>query len=205
MYSVAPSKTTKNVSITNIYDPTYYDQLYDPYKLPDSVPLQKYEDPCIALRGMEDPSGFVPGVVVKFLKTNPRAQAPIQATSGSAGWDLTACSVDYDITTGIATYFTGIAVSIPRGYVGLLYPRSSIYKKAQFLTNSVGVIDSDYRGEIMLKMRMIDTGHAPSSIYKVGDRVGQLVITPVPHVLFVEVSELDETERGTGGYGSTGN
>lgn len=95
---------------------------------------------------------------------------------------------------------TGLAVEIPKGYVGLIFPRSSCYKAGMLLTNCVGVIDSDYRGEI--KAVFVSDGQYRQ--YEVGDRVCQLVISPVPAVKFVEVQELSRTERGAGGYGSTG-
>lgn len=140
---------------------------------------------------------------VKFKKLHPDAVIPTKATSGSAGWDLTAISWN-DCGVGnvgcYIRYYTGIAVEIPPGYVGLLFPRSSCYKHSLSLANSVGVIDSDYRGEICLIYR-----HYKAVIdYMVGQRIGQLVIIPCPAVEMVEVEELSETERGHGGFGSTG-
>ena len=145
---------------------------------------------------------------VKFKKLHPDAKAPVRATDGSAGWDLTALGFAYideegeefETYTGIAKYRTGIAVEIPPGYVGLVFPRSSLFKTGMDLTNCVGVIDSDYRGEIAFVFRVIDIGDK----YKNGDRIGQLVIVPCPAVELVELEELSETERGTGGFGSTG-
>ena len=86
-------------------------------------------------------------------------------------------------------------------HVGLLFPRSSIYKTGMSLTNAVGVIDSGYRGEIMMKFEMTDS----RTMYEVGDRVGQLIIVPYPRIDFELVDELTSTDRGSGGYGSTGN
>ena len=100
----------------------------------------------------------------------------------------------------MVTFGIGLAVEIPEGHVGLLFPRSSVYKSGLTLTNSVGVIDSGYRGEIMMKFQVSSI----SNMYKVGDRVGQLLIVPYPQVEFEEVDELSSTERGKGGYGSTG-
>lgn len=135
---------------------------------------------------------------VKVKKLHEDAVIPEYAKPGDAGLDLTA--VDVSTSHGCITYHTGLAVEIPRWHVGLLFPRSSVYKTRQTLTNCVGVIDSGYRGEIMLKYTLSPT----QSEYKIGDRVGQLIIMPYPKVEFEEVDDLTETERGDGGYGSTG-
>lgn len=142
---------------------------------------------------------------IKFKKLHINAVSPTNSTEGAAGADLTAVSEKIDLgLTGITvTYDTGIAVEIPKGYVGLLFPRSSITKNTTLsLGNSVGVIDSDYRGSIQFKFRETAVGHGKK--YKVGDKVGQLVIIPIPQVNFEETSELSETTRGSGGFGSTG-
>lgn len=97
---------------------------------------------------------------------------------------------------------TGVAMEIPEGYVGLVFPRSSISKTDLFQRNAVGVIDADYRGEITIKFGYYD-GHGKGK-YEVGDRCGQIMILPRPTIEFVEVTELSDTERGAGGYGSTG-
>lgn len=136
---------------------------------------------------------------LKFKKLHKDAVAPKIANHGDAGADLTAISVDYDINN-IITYGTGIAVEIPEGYVGLIFPRSSIYKKQLILSNSVGVIDCGYRGEIKFKFR----GDRESDVYKIGDRIGQLVIMPIPSVEWQESEELTDSVRGEGGFGSTG-
>tara|TARA_B100001113_G_scaffold335074_1_gene314286 strand:+ start:1043 stop:1447 length:405 start_codon:yes stop_codon:yes gene_type:complete len=131
-------------------------------------------------------------------KLHPDAVIPRYAKAGDAGLDLTAVEIVAD--GSLLTYKTGLAVEIPDGYVGLLFPRSSVYKTGQTLTNCVGVIDSGYRGEIMMKFSFSPQGLE----YEVGDRIGQLLIMPYPKVEFVEVNELSETSRGSGGYGSTG-
>ena len=136
---------------------------------------------------------------VKIKKLNPEAIIPSYAKPGDAGMDLTAVDVSTPGGKHI-TYHTGLAIEIPEGYVGLLFPRSSVYKTGQTLSNCVGVIDSGYRGEIMLKYTLSPYGLE----YQVGERVGQLIIMPYPHVEFVEENELTQTERGEGGYGSTG-
>lgn len=138
---------------------------------------------------------------VRFKKLDKRAVAPIKAHATDAGFDLTAISVSEDGVRGIVSYGTGLAVEIPEGHVGLIFPRSSIYKKSLSLSNSVGVIDSGYRGEIMLKFR-IEQPHIMR--YPVGERIGQLIIIPYPEIEFEEAEELDNSDRGEGGFGSTG-
>ena len=135
---------------------------------------------------------------VKIKKLHDDAVIPKYAKDGDAGLDLTAVDVIAD--EGTITYKTGIAVEIPRWHVGLLFPRSSVYKTGQTLTNCVGVIDSGYRGEIMLKYSLSKYGKE----YEIGDRVGQLIILPHPNIEFEEVEELTKTSRGRGSYGSTG-
>jgi len=135
---------------------------------------------------------------VKIKKLHPDAVIPKYAKEGDAGMDLTAVEVVAD--GGTLTYKTGLSVEIPRWHVGLLFPRSSVYKTGQTLTNCVGVIDSGYRGEIMMKFTLSPYQRE----YDIGDRVGQLVTMPYPKVEFEEVDELTPTERGSGGYGSTG-
>ena len=140
---------------------------------------------------------------VKIKKLHSKAVVPRYAKPGDAGLDLTAVSMKLDSSSAgreLVTFGIGLAVEIPEGHVGLLFPRSSVYKSGLTLTNSVGVIDSGYRGEIMMKFQV----SAVSNMYKVGDRVGQLLIVPYPQIEFDEVEELSSTERGQGGYGSTG-
>ena len=136
---------------------------------------------------------------IRFKKLSPSAVVPRKAHASDAGFDLTCTR--YEVTNGeLFTYHTDIAVEIPDGYVGLLFPRSSIYKQDLFLTNSVGVIDSGYRGEVTVKFRP----HLFAKPYDKGDRVAQMIIMPYPHVDLVEVDELSDSDRGDGGYGSTG-
>ena len=139
-------------------------------------------------------------MIVKMKKTHPHAEVPTYAKEGDAAMDLHAVEVIKD-KYGNYVYLTGIALEIPTGFVGLLLPRSSVSKTSMALANSVGVIDSGYRGEIMFKYRRTD---AWNTIYRVGDRVGQLMIIPYPKVEFIEVDELSSTDRGSGGFGSTG-
>jgi len=137
---------------------------------------------------------------VKIKKLHPDAVIPRYAKIGDAGMDLTA--VSRNISEYIATYGTGLSVEIPEGYVGLVFPRSSIYKVDMYLTNSVGVIDSGYRGEIMAKFSLIESTQF-GKFYEIGERIAQLIILPYPQIEFEEVEELSNTERGIGGFGST--
>jgi len=137
-------------------------------------------------------------VKIKLLSKN--SVIPKYAKPGDAGLDLTAVSEEWNEDNSMVTYGTGLAFEIPEGHVGLLFPRSSVCKTSLNLSNSVGVIDSSYRGEVMLKYRYPEQG----LIYDIGDRVGQLIIMPYPKVKLVEVDELNTTERGEGSYGSSG-
>ena len=137
---------------------------------------------------------------IRFKKCHPAAVMPKRATTGAAGFDLTAVSVKYG-DGGKVFYDTGIAVEIPAGYVGLLFQWSSVYKTGLMLSCCVGVIDSDFRSSISM---IFNVGYGGCSPYQVGDRIGQIVFVPIPEVELVEADQLSETARGTGGYGSTG-
>ena len=144
---------------------------------------------------------------VKIKKLHKDAVIPKYETMGSVGMDLTAVSKEYD-EHGNVVFGTGLAIQIPEGYYADLRPRSSISKYDLVLANSVGTIDADYRGELILKFKPsvyfgVNRGDDDGVMYDVGDRIAQLVILPYPKVSFVEVDELSETERGTGGFGST--
>ena len=134
---------------------------------------------------------------VKIKRLNDKAILPTKAHATDAGYDLYASSCHYE--DGMLHYGTGVAVEIPEGYVGLVFPRSSIANTHLTLSNSVGVIDSGFRGEIKAKFRKGGTRG-----YNVGDRIAQLIIIPYPEVTFVEVDELSDSDRGIGGYGSSG-
>ena len=136
--------------------------------------------------------------IIKIKRLHEDAVIPAYARDGDAGMDLTA--VEVSGKDGFITYHTGLAIAIPRWHVGLLFPRSSVYKTGQTLTNCVGVIDSGYRGEIMMKYTLSPL----CKEYDIGDRVGQLIIMPYPRIDFEVVDELTKTDRGSGGYGSTG-
>lgn len=151
---------------------------------------------------------------IKIKKLHKDAIIPSYAKDGDAGMDLTAISENGSAKHGYVEFGTGLSIEIPKGYVGLIFPRSSISKKSTILANSVGVIDSGYRGEITLRFKVdtaalfaLDSSKAMKNYiyepYRKGDKVGQLIIMPYPHIEFEEVEELSETERGEGGFGST--
>jgi dUTP pyrophosphatase len=144
-------------------------------------------------------------MIVNIKKLVKEAVIPSYAKNGDAGLDLVATSRTIN-DEGIITYGTGLVFEIPEGYTGLLYPRSSLSKTDLILCNHVGVIDSGYRAEVLLKFRITsnDPFYNENKVYKVGDRIAQLIIVPYPKIEFNEVTELSSTERGTGGFGSTG-
>jgi dUTP pyrophosphatase len=137
-------------------------------------------------------------IIVKRLL--PEAVMPKRANKTDAGVDLVATSkrIEGDL---FIEYGTGIAVEIPKGYVGLLFPRSSVTNKQMMLKNSVGVIDSEYRGEIKARFMFRDENEEH---YSVGERVAQLLIVPIALPDFIESEVLNESDRGEGGFGSTG-
>lgn len=191
---------------------------------------------------------------IKIKKLVPEAVIPAYAKDGDMGMDITATSVEYDRELDCFVYHTGLAFELPKGYGMLIFPRSSNRKTNCYMANHVGILDSGYRGELLLcfkykdsvlsilssfrsdkfieriannletkdvkrlAMALIKTSNdiinddlqlndfmgnfAP---YKVGDRIGQIVIIPYPTVEFEETDTLSESERGAGGHGSTGN
>ena len=156
-------------------------------------------------------------VKVKFKKLHEDAVLPSYSKPGDAGMDIAAVS-DGEVVSSedgnslwyYVEYKTGLAVEIPPGFVGLLFPRSSVSKTALSLANCVGVCDSSFRGEICFRFK-IDYGcireaeklDGNPTTYKKGDRIGQLMILPYPTIEAEFVDELSETERGSGGFGST--
>lgn len=138
---------------------------------------------------------------VGIKKLHPDAIIPKYAKSGDAGLDLTATEIIKEEAFQV-TYGTGLAVEIPLGYVGLLFPRSSVRNYELALSNCVGVVDSGYRGEIQFTFNK--TGGVPSKKYEVGERVGQMIILPYPEIELVELDNLSSSERGEGGFGSSG-
>ena len=138
---------------------------------------------------------------IKIKKLHANAVIPKYSKPGDAGMDLVAISKEWSDNNSMITYDTGLAIEIPQGFVGLLFPRSSVSKTTLSLTNCVGVIDSGFRGSIMLKYKYLKVG----KIYEIGDRVGQLIIMPYPEIEFEETDELSSSERADNGFGSTGN
>lgn len=139
-------------------------------------------------------------MIIKFKRLYNNVPLPTIAYKGDAGFDLV--TINWTIMGDVIEYQTGIAVEIPEGYVGLIFPRSSVYRKDLILSNSVGVIDSGYRGEIKFKFRT--TTEVPS-VYAKGDKVGQLIIVPIPNIELIEVDQLTPSDRGDKGFGSSGN
>ena len=141
------------------------------------------------------------GVLVKVKKLVPEAVVPSYSKVGDAGMDLT-ITKEIENTSFSVSYGFGIAMEIPQGYVGLVFPRSSVRNQELILSNCVGVIDSGYRGELQATFKK--TQGLDSIKYKVGERGAQIIILPYPTIYMTEVPELSNTERGTGGFGSTG-
>ena len=140
-------------------------------------------------------------IEVKIKRLHPNADIPKRASQFAAGYDLKAVSVEKDHESGCWVYHTGLAIELPHGFCGFLMPRSSIYRTGCVLSNSVGLLDEDYRGEVLFKFYGVYGNEPP---YKVNERVAQLVVVCRNDLFFNVVEELGKTERGTGGYGSTG-
>ncbi len=149
-------------------------------------------------------------LVVSFTRLDHRASIPAYQTAGAAGMDLSACLPEdpgaeptVTIAPGrIVLVPCGISMAIPAGFEGQVRPRSGLASRhGVTIPNAPGTIDSDYRGEI--KVALINLGAEPYTITQ-GQRIAQLVIAPVVRAVLVEVDELETTERGAGGFGSTG-
>lgn len=146
---------------------------------------------------------------IRIKKLNPDATIPIQGSEEAAGFDLYVC--DDRLTTPLVIYpgetvmlKTGLAMAIPKGYFGAIYARSGLATKKNLRpANCVGVVDSDYRGEVMVALHN-DSRHDFRSVQN-GDRIAQLIIQEYLSARFEEVDDLDDTERGAGGFGHTGN
>jgi dUTP pyrophosphatase len=141
---------------------------------------------------------------VRVKKLHPNAKLPTYGSACAAGADLYAC-LDEPVTIAPGqTYWvsTGIALEVPAGFAGLVFARSSLgAKRGLAPANKVGVVDSDYRGEV--RVVLFNHSQEPQTI-EPGERVAQFVITPVVTPVYVEAEELQDTDRGTGGFGSTG-
>ena len=141
---------------------------------------------------------------IRIKKLDPKAQIPTYGSAEAAGADLYACLEDSVTIEAGQTVFipTGLAMEIPKGCAGLIYARSSTgTKRGLAPANKVGVIDSDYRGQVMVALH--NHGQTAQTV-ACGERIAQLLVTPVFTPGFTEVKELDDTQRGVGGFGSTG-
>ena len=152
----------------------------------------------------QESEGEAKAPLLKVRKKDPRAELPRYESSGAAGMDLRAF-IDREITIaplGRAKIPTGLFFEIPSGYEAQVRPRSGLAARSGVtLANAPGTIDSDYRGE--LEVILINFGNEPFTV-KNGDRIAQMVVSPVIRVALSEAETLSETERGTGGFGSTG-
>lgn len=142
---------------------------------------------------------------LKIKLLSPNATLPKYATAGAAAMDLTAC-IDQPLTIlprQLVSIPTGIAIALPSAdYVALIFARSGLgVKHGITLSNAVGVIDSDYRGEI--RVGLTNLSDVPYTVQP-GDRIAQLAVMPVTQATVIAVDQLDETDRGAGGFGSTG-
>lgn len=145
-------------------------------------------------------------VKIKVKKLHPDAVIPKFMNIGDAGADLTAVSREFK--DDLIIYGTGLAFEIPKGYCIKIYPRSSIFKYDLELVNSVGVIDSQYRGEVKFMFRNVhglNYNHSQIRKYKIGDRIGQAIIEKLVPTDYIEVEELDMNNDRGGGFGSSGN
>lgn len=147
---------------------------------------------------------MTPTAFIRIKRLHPRAEVPRYQTAGAACCDLVA-AIDEPVRIYGGTHLrisTGIAIEVPAGYEAQVRPRSGLaLHKRLTLLNSPGVIDSDYRGPVGVVL--LNTGGV-TRIIQPGERIAQLAICPVVRATFIEVDELSETERGSGGFGSTG-
>ena len=134
---------------------------------------------------------------IKIKKLHPDAIIPKYAHPGDAGMDI--YSISKKETEKFIEYGTGLAFEVPENYVMLIFPRSSVTNKDLMLKNSVGILDSIYRGELILRFNKFGEEN-----YEIGEKIGQIIIIPYPNIEFKEVDNLSETLRGDGGFGSTG-
>ena len=139
---------------------------------------------------------------VKIKKLSKDAVIPSYAKIGDVGLDLTAVSISY--ADNYIEYGTGLAIEIPEGFGGFIFPRSSISNYDLSFCNSVGVVDSNYRGELKIRFNAIYNYQLNKKLYDIGDRIGQLVVLPVPKIEFELTGELNDSVRGSSGFGSSG-
>lgn len=141
---------------------------------------------------------------IKVKKLNPNAKLPNFSTPYAAGADLYALTEKDIVINPHQTVFvtTGLSFEIPDGYAGLVYARSGLASKNNLApANKVGVIDSDYRGEAFVALH--NHGQTPQTVSN-GQRIAQLIVMPIPAVEYEETTDLSQTERGSGGFGSSG-
>ena len=143
-------------------------------------------------------------VKVKIKKLHPNAKIPTYATDGSCGMDVYSIDCEYKSDIDCFVYHTGLAFEIPDGYGLFPIPQSRNRRTDFYMPNTPGLVDVDYRGEVVLSYKSRDK-YLKNQPFKVGEKCGQLVLLPCPKIEFEEVEELSETERGEKGHGSTGN
>lgn len=141
---------------------------------------------------------------LKFKKLDERAIIPSKANPTDAGFDLTAVSVEFNSQYNFYEIDSGLAVEIPDGFVGFIAARSSVSKTGMSLCNGIGIVDAPYRGSLKGRFYKNTIAGVDSKEYGVGDRFMQLIIVPIPQFELEEVTELSETKRGVGGFGSSG-
>lgn len=142
-------------------------------------------------------------MIINIRKLSQEAILPTRGSRNAAGWDLYVDSIN--VCDDFVEIGCGVAIKISDGWAGFLFPRSSVSNTDFMLANSVGLIDSDYTGEIKLRFKpLIHELYGIESPYNIGDRCGQIVFQRVPDVEWSEVDTLEQTERGDGGFGSTG-
>jgi len=142
---------------------------------------------------------------IKIKKLNEQAVIPTYAKPGDACCDVTAIGYEYDLKKELHVYHTGLAFEIPEGYCLKIYPRSSNTETICYLPNSIGILDSGYRGELLVKYKSTrDYDKWSPKPYEIWDRVAQIQVMPYPTMEFIVVDELSASERGEGGFGHTG-
>jgi dUTP pyrophosphatase len=162
----------------------------------------KFEEPVLKFKKLN----YVEGVDENGTPIIKESQGvlPVRAHDTDAGYDIVCTRLTQELDEAgkvVLVYHTDVAVEIPQGMVGFLLMRSSVSKKSIMLTNCVGIIDSGYRGELMMKFKL--TTDALPRVYQIGDKIGQLVVVPYYKATPVFVEELSNTDRGENGYGST--
>lgn len=148
---------------------------------------------------------------IKIKKLVPVASIPERATEFAGGWDVKATDLEF-VYSDLVIYKLGFALELPPGYKVTIVPRSSITKTGWIMQNSPGLGDPDYRGEYQIRFRALPKQEVysnrlfyPTIPYKIGERVGQIYIEKIIPIEFIEVENLSETNRGSGGFGHTGN